>query len=168
MDWNPVEFGSRLRALREKVGYTMMAFGREIGTSASRIKNWEEGKSVPSASWIVKISNRFDISVEELLKGKEEKIYASGSEDSVSPLFDLIAEEQAYYDVGHREEIEELVKRISSLKDRKYAGPEGREEVMSEITTHLEQLENHDLIEIRTLIQLKINHISDGYSNSLI
>ena len=166
MDWNPVDFGRRLRTLREQVDYTMMAFGKEIGTSASRIKNWEEGKSVPSASWIVKISNRFDISLEELLKGKEEKVYASGSEDSISPLFDQVAEEQAYYDVGHREEIEELVKRISSLKDRKYAGPEGREEVISEITTHLEQLKNYDLLEIRTLIQLKINHISKGPSYS--
>ena len=161
MDWNPVDFGSRLRALREKVGYTMMAFGKEIGTSASRIKNWEEGKSVPSASWIVEISNRFDVSVEELLIGKEEKMSASGSEDSISPLFDLIAEEKAYYDVGHREEIEELVKRISSLKDRKYAGPVGREEVISEITEKLGRLKNHDLLEIRTLIQLKLNHISN-------
>lgn len=161
MDWNPEEFGRRLRTLREKVDYTMMAFGKEIGTSASRIKNWEEGKSVPSASWIVRISNRFDISVEELLKGKEEKIYAFGSEDSISPLFDQISEEQAYYDVGHREEIEELVKRISSLKDRKYAGPEGREEIISEITKKIGRLKNHDLLEIWTLIQLKLNHISN-------
>lgn len=160
MDWNPEEFGKRLKALREKVNYSMMAFGKEIGTSASRIKNWEEGKSVPSASWIVKISNRFDISVEELLKGKEEKTYASTSEDSISPLFAQIAEEQKYYDVGHREDIEELVKRIDSLKHRKYAGPEGREEVISEISDRLKQLKDQDLLEIRTLVQLKSNHAS--------
>jgi len=162
MDWNPAEFGNRLRALRERVGFTMMAFGKEIGTSASRIKNWEEGKSVPSASWIVEISNRFDVSVEELLKGNVDKTYALSSEDSISPLFDQIAEEQVYYDVGHREEIEELVNRISTLKDRKYAGPDGREQVVSEITTHLEQLKDQDLLEIRTLIQLKVNHMSNG------
>ena len=167
MDWNPVEFGRRLRALREKVDYTMMAFGKEIGTSASRIKNWEEGKSVPSASWIVKISNRFDISVEELLKGKVDKAYSLASEDSISSLFDQIAENQPYYDVGHSEEIEELAKRISGLKDRKYAGPDGREKVAAEITTHLEQLKDQDLLEIRTLIQLKINHISNGANYSL-
>jgi len=167
MDWNPAEFGNRLRALRERVGFTMMAFGKEIGTSASRIKNWEEGKSVPSASWIVEISNRFDVSVEELLKGNVDKEYALSSEDSISPLFDQIAEERSYYDVGHREEIEELVNRISTLKDRKYAGPDGREQVVSEITTHLEQLKDQDLLEIRTLIQLKVNHKSNGSRSSL-
>ena len=109
----------------------------------------------------MKISNRFDISVEELLKGKVDNAYALASEDSISPLFDQIAEEKAYYDVGHREEIEELVKRISSLKDRKYAGPEGREEVISEITDRLKQLQDQDLLEIRTLVQLKSNHASN-------
>ncbi|MCZ2256961.1 helix-turn-helix domain-containing protein [Sporosarcina sp. G11-34] len=167
MDWNPEKFGNRLRALRERVGFTMMAFGKEIGTSASRIKNWEEGKSVPSASWIVEISNRFDVSVEELLKGNIDKTYPLVSEDSISTLFDQIAEEKPYYNVGHREEIEELVKRISSLKDRKYAGPDGREQVVSEITTHLDQLKDQDLLEIRTLIQLKVNHKSGGSRYSL-
>jgi len=162
MEWNQEEFGKRLKALREGIGYTMLAFGKEIGTSASRIKNWEEGKSVPSVSWIVKISDRFGVSLKDLLKGEEQKMYATAIEDTVSPFYEEIAEEKAYYDVGHREEIEELVSRISSLKNRKYAGPEGREEVMAEITTQLKDLTDQDLLEIRTLVQLKSRHKSDG------
>lgn len=161
MEWNQEEFGKRLKALREGIGYTMLAFGKEIGTSASRIKNWEEGKSVPSASWIVKISDRFGVSLKDLLIGEEQKMYATELEDTVSLFYEEISEEKAYYDVGHHEEIEELVSRIRSLKHRKYAGPEGREEVMAEITTHLKDLTDQDLLEIRTLVQLKSRHKSD-------
>ena len=155
MEWNQEAFGKRLKAIRENISFTMDAFGKEIGTSASRIKHWEEGKSAPSASWIVKISNKFGVSVEELLNGNVERRTASDKTDSISPLFDLLKEERAYYDVGHREDIEELVERISSLKHRKYAGPEGREEVIAEITRQLVGLTDQDLLEIRTLVELK-------------
>lgn len=155
MEWDQQQFGKRLKMLRENIGLTMLAFGKEIGTSASRIKHWEEGKSAPSASWIVKISNKFDVSVDQLLKGDEKKMYATEREDSISPFYEMLAEESVYYDAGHREEIEELVRRIDSLKHRKYAGPEGREGIITEITEHLPNLSAQDLIEIRTLVQLK-------------
>lgn len=162
MEWNQEEFGKRLKILREEVGFTMLAFGKEIGTSASRIKHWEEGKSAPSASWIVKISDKFNVSVDNLLKGNTKNSYAAGHEDSVSPLFEQIAEEQAYYNVGHHEDIEELVDRMNSLKHRKYAGLEGREEIITEIATQLDHLTNQDLLEIRILVQLKKGNMPKG------
>lgn len=162
MEWNQEEFGKRLKMLREEVGYTMLAFGKEIGTSASRIKHWEDGKSAPSASWIVKISDKFNVSVDDLLKGEPKNYYASDHEDSVSPLFAQIAEEQAHYSAGHQEDIEELVDRMNGLKNRKYAGPEGREEIITEIATQLEHLTDQDLLEIRVLVQLKKGYMRRG------
>lgn len=162
MEWNQEEFGKRLKMLREEVGYTMLAFGKEIGTSASRIKHWEDGKSAPSASWIVKISDKFNVSVDDLLNGETKNYYATDHEDSVSSLFAQIAEEQAHYSVGHHEDIEELVDQMNSLKDRKYAGPEGREEIITEIATQLEHLTDQDLLEIRILVQLKKGYMRRG------
>ncbi|WHT47701.1 helix-turn-helix transcriptional regulator [Sporosarcina thermotolerans] len=46
-DWSKEDFGVRLKALREQRGLSMMAFGAAIGTSASRIKDWEKGKNAP-------------------------------------------------------------------------------------------------------------------------
>lgn len=68
MIYNRENFGERLKQIRTLNGLTMLALGKEIGTSASRIKSWESGDSVPSANWIVKISERFNISTDLLLK----------------------------------------------------------------------------------------------------
>ncbi|KOO49918.1 helix-turn-helix transcriptional regulator [Viridibacillus sp. FSL E2-0187] len=60
-------FGMKLKELRELNDYSMLSLGRKIGTSASRIKSWEMGESVPSASWIVKLSGVLQVSADELL-----------------------------------------------------------------------------------------------------
>lgn len=65
--FNPRDFGEKLKELRIQNGYSMLSLGKAIGTSASRIKSWEMGESVPSASWIVKLSNILHVSADELL-----------------------------------------------------------------------------------------------------
>ncbi len=65
--FNPQDFGEKLKELRIQNGYSMLSLGKAIGTSASRIKSWEMGESVPSASWIVKLSNILQVSADELL-----------------------------------------------------------------------------------------------------
>lgn len=65
--FNPQDFGEKLKELRIQNGYSMLSLGKAIGTSASRIKSWEMGESVPSASWIVKLSNILKVSADELL-----------------------------------------------------------------------------------------------------
>ena len=49
-EWSREEFGKRLNSLREQSNLSMSAFGEAIGTSASRIKDWEQGKNAPSAA----------------------------------------------------------------------------------------------------------------------
>lgn len=65
--FNPQDFGEKLKELRIQNGYSMLSLGKAIGTSASRIKSWEMGESVPSASWIVKLSKILQVSADELL-----------------------------------------------------------------------------------------------------
>ncbi|WP_010302894.1 helix-turn-helix domain-containing protein [Kurthia senegalensis] len=61
------EFGQQLKSFRETSNHSMLSLAKLIGTSASRIKSWEMGESVPSAKWIVRLSNSLSISTDELL-----------------------------------------------------------------------------------------------------
>ncbi|GEK32885.1 helix-turn-helix domain-containing protein [Kurthia sibirica] len=60
-------FGEQLKLLRELSNHSMLSLAKEIGTSASRIKSWEVGESVPSAKWIVRLSQALKISADDLL-----------------------------------------------------------------------------------------------------
>ena len=90
IEWNKEDFGVRLKTLREQRGLSMMAFGTAIGTSASRIKDWEKGKNAPSAAWIAKISERFNVSTDELILGNENG--SKAFKTSGSPNADLLYE----------------------------------------------------------------------------
>ncbi|WP_282020114.1 helix-turn-helix domain-containing protein [Planomicrobium okeanokoites] len=97
MEFNAKNFGQILRFLREHDGLSMLSLGKKLGTSASRIKSWENGDSVPSAKWIVMLSSVLDVPVDVLLiTPKEEIVHYSdaewddimngvGQEDKVSP-----------------------------------------------------------------------------------
>lgn len=76
--FNPQDFGEKLKELRIQNGYSMLSLGKAIGTSASRIKSWEMGESVPSASWIVKLSNILQVSADELLLNMLEETSSKG------------------------------------------------------------------------------------------
>ena len=93
-DWSKEDFGIRLKALREQRGLSMMAFGAAIGTSASRIKDWEKGKNAPSAAWIAKISERFNVSTDELILGdpKTSRAFTASGSSNVDMLYERLRE----------------------------------------------------------------------------
>ncbi|MFC7364615.1 MULTISPECIES: helix-turn-helix domain-containing protein [Bhargavaea] len=138
MAWNQTAFGNRLKALREQKGLSMLAFGKEIGTSASRIKHWEEGKSAPSASWIVTICERFDVPAESLLTG--ELISKNGE---ASP-------EQAQ-SAG----VDELADSLIRASELRYGDQGGREKMMKEINARLPVMSEEDLRELLMITVLK-------------
>lgn len=81
MEFNAKNFGEILRFLREHDGLSMLSLGKKLGTSASRIKSWENGDSVPSAKWIVALSSVLDVPIDVLLiTPKEEIIHNSDQE----------------------------------------------------------------------------------------
>ncbi|EMR06051.1 Helix-turn-helix domain protein [Bhargavaea cecembensis DSE10] len=147
MAWNQAAFGRRLKALREREGLSMLAFGKEIGTSASRIKHWEEGKSAPSASWIVTISERFGISAESLLTGEQdpEKEYAALEPDRSAG-----SEETG---------LEELADSLVRAGNRMYGDRDGRERMIEEITARLPGMSEQDLRELLMITVLKSRHV---------
>lgn len=64
-------FGNRLKDLRKKHGLSMDELGKYIGTSSSRISDWENAKTHPSSNFVVALSDFFNVSTDWLLKGSE-------------------------------------------------------------------------------------------------
>ncbi|WP_422122289.1 helix-turn-helix domain-containing protein [Planococcus sp. X10-3] len=74
MAFNAKNFGQILRYLREHDGLSMLSLGEKLGTSASRIKSWENGDSVPSVKWVVALCEVLDVPYEVLLETEKEEI----------------------------------------------------------------------------------------------
>lgn len=66
-----MSFGKRLKQLRNLEGITMSSLGTHIGTSSSRISDWENEKTHPSSIFIVRIARHFNVSIDWLLTGVE-------------------------------------------------------------------------------------------------
>lgn len=58
--------------LREK-GVTPYRVAKDSGVTQTSLSNWKSGKSVPSFSTLQKIADYFDVTVDYLMTGKEEK-----------------------------------------------------------------------------------------------
>ena len=64
-----MEIEKKLKDIREKAGLTQEQLAEAIMVSRQTISNWENGKSLPDIISIIKLSELYKISVDELLKG---------------------------------------------------------------------------------------------------
>ena len=61
-------FKTQLKKLREENGYkSQQSFADAIGVSQSTVGNWESGTREPNLNLILKIANKLNVSVDELL-----------------------------------------------------------------------------------------------------
>ncbi|MGG0670107.1 helix-turn-helix domain-containing protein [Sporosarcina koreensis] len=158
-DWSKEDFGVRLKALREQRGLSMMAFGAAIGTSASRIKDWEKGKNAPSAAWIAKISERFNVSTDELILGdpKTSRAFTANSASNVDMLYErlrenlIIAKEEAEQD----EKLTGLYNSIDTENKERYRSGRGRRLAERELLSILTELPKKDVLELLELAKIK-------------
>ncbi|MFC5528442.1 helix-turn-helix domain-containing protein [Cohnella yongneupensis] len=65
------EFGRRLMALRRKTGLTQWQFAHLLGITRSSYSHYETGRRSPDRRMILRIANRFKVSLDTLLKGVE-------------------------------------------------------------------------------------------------
>ena len=161
-DWNKEDFGVRLKTLREQRGLSMMAFGTAIGTSASRIKDWEKGKNAPSAAWIAKISERFNVSTDELILGntKTAKPFKGSSSTNVDMLYDKLREnitsdsetEEVEAKTNHDEE---LYAELDALHKESYRSGKGRRRAELEMLAILTELPKKEVLELLELAKFK-------------
>lgn len=69
-----MEIGKKLKDARMKSGFTQEQVAEEIHMSRQTISNWETEKSYPDIISVIKLSDLYAISLDELLKGDEKMI----------------------------------------------------------------------------------------------
>lgn len=70
---NDYKFGSRLYELRHSAGLTQTDVANKVGVTNKSVSKWENGVSKPSTNALRRLSDLFNVSVEELLTLKEGK-----------------------------------------------------------------------------------------------
>lgn len=66
-----MEIGKKLKSTRLQKGLTQEAVAEKIQVSRQTISNWENEKSYPDIVSVINLSNLYEISLDELLKGDE-------------------------------------------------------------------------------------------------
>ena len=63
--------GEKIFELRKKCGLSQEQLGEKINVTRQTISNWENAKSLPDIISIIKLSELYKISVDELIKGDQ-------------------------------------------------------------------------------------------------
>lgn len=157
-EWSKDSFGMRLKRLREQRQLSMMAFGAAIGTSASRIKDWEKGKNAPSAAWIAKISERFNVSTDELIMGDTHvsAAFTHSGRQSVETLYDKLKETivagQSETDDAN---LNALYEQLDVENKNRYRSGKGRKKAELELLEIITRLPKKDVLELLELAKFK-------------
>jgi len=69
--YDPIEVGSRIRKIRQCLGWSMEKFASEIDDKAKSgtVSNWETGKNLPNNERLKRIAEIGKITLEDLLSG---------------------------------------------------------------------------------------------------
>ena len=136
-----------------------MAFGAAIGTSASRIKDWEKGKNAPSAAWIAKISERFNVSTDELILGSEKisKAFKNTGTTNVEMLYNKLREDIIDESIAdeHVKHAESTYEELDALNKERYRSGKGRRLAERELLAILTELPKKEVLELLELAKMK-------------
>ncbi|WP_086349163.1 helix-turn-helix domain-containing protein [Candidatus Enterococcus clewellii] len=66
-----MSLGKQLKNRREQLGLTQQEVADQIHVSRQTISNWEVGRNYPDIPTIIQLSDYYEISLDELLKGDE-------------------------------------------------------------------------------------------------
>ncbi|MGX7163515.1 helix-turn-helix domain-containing protein [Enterococcus massiliensis] len=67
-----MEIGAKLKEARNQAGLTQEKVAENIQVSRQTISNWENEKSFPDIVSVIKLSNLYSVSLDNLLKGDQE------------------------------------------------------------------------------------------------
>lgn len=70
---NDYQFGNYVFALRSRAGLSQSELARKLGVTNKAVSKWEVGKAKPGMETIRKLAALFQVSVDELLKKREEE-----------------------------------------------------------------------------------------------
>ncbi|MFR4765017.1 MAG: helix-turn-helix domain-containing protein [Paraclostridium sordellii] len=66
-----MEISEKLKLLRTKSGYSQSQVAKELFVSFQAISNWETGKTYPDIRNLIKLSDFYKVSLDELIKEDE-------------------------------------------------------------------------------------------------
>ena len=75
-----MDIAHQISTIRKEQKITQEEFGKLFYVTRQTVSNWENGKSYPDLQILVDISNRFEISLDLLLKGDSKMIKAIDKE----------------------------------------------------------------------------------------
>ena len=89
--------GEKIRALRQKKGYTQEEIASRLHVTRQTISKWEKNYSVPDADLLVKLAEVLEVKTSQLLGGEEpeEEAEAGGKPDAYAQQLAHIAEQMA-------------------------------------------------------------------------
>ena len=70
---NDYKFGNYIFELRSRAGLSQSELAAEVGVTNKAVSKWEVGKAKPSVETIRKLAALFEVSVDDLLKKREDK-----------------------------------------------------------------------------------------------
>ena len=85
-----MDIGSKIRNARNEAGCTQERAAEALGVSRQTVSNWENGQSYPDIQSVLLISEIFDVSVDNLLKGDIEKMEKIVTEDTQQDINKMI------------------------------------------------------------------------------
>ena len=68
-----MDVGSKIKQARLETKMTQEYAAQELGVSRQTISNWENGKTYPDIVSVIRMSELYQVSLDHLLKGKEER-----------------------------------------------------------------------------------------------
>lgn len=81
-----MDFGEQIKSVRKKENLTQEQFAIKLNVSRQAVSNWENNKNLPDIGILILMSNVFQISLDQLIKGDDqmnnmtEKVIKDGSE----------------------------------------------------------------------------------------
>ena len=88
-----MEFNNKLYELRKQKGFSQEELANRLNVSRQTISKWEVGESTPDMEKLVAISDLFEVSLDELVKGEEPKLAEPSEQIVKSELYSYIKEQ---------------------------------------------------------------------------
>ena len=88
-----MEFNNKLYELRKQKGFSQEELANRLNISRQTISKWEVGESTPDMEKLVAISDLFEVSLDELVKGEEPKLAEPSEQIVKSELYSDIKEQ---------------------------------------------------------------------------
>lgn len=76
-----MEFNKKLYELRKKAGLSQEKLADKLNVTRQTISKWELGEAAPDVEKLIALSDYFNISLDELVLGKEQSIVNENVED---------------------------------------------------------------------------------------